>query len=168
MNAKKIKQAFVRVLPVLAVDKTNPIDNGFVKTVIFSISRSGKVRCDAEIQSLNDPRNFVKVSCRHVHFKADYNESAADALPKDGHNEHAELIKQAFTSGQPVVADVPGITPVKCSYIISIVYTRGRRGNIICSAVCKDATCEDSTLQARIKYVYTEQEYAEKSAEKER
>ncbi|MED9968578.1 MAG: hypothetical protein UFA98_01005 [Ruminococcus sp.] len=168
MNAKKIKQAFVRVLPVLAVDKNNPIDNGFVKTVIFSISRSGKVRCDAEVQSLNDPRDFVKVPCRHVHFKADYEASAADALSKNDHNEHAELIKQAFMHGQPVVAEVPGITPVRCSYIISIVYTRGRLGNIICSAVCKDATCEDSTLQARIKYVYTEQEYAEKSAEKER
>lgn len=168
MNARKVKQAFLKMLPVTAVDRNNPISSGYIRTVIFSLSDSGKVRCDAEVQNLNNPRDFVKVPCRHVHFKADYSESAADAVPTDGKNEHAGLIRQAFMNGMPVVADVPGVTPVRCSYIISIVYTRGRRGNIICSAVCKDATCEDSTLQARIKYVFTEQEYAEKSIEKER
>lgn len=165
MNARKLKQAFIQMLPVFTTDKDNPIKNGYIKTVIFTLGSSGKVRCDAEVQDLDSAKNFSKTPCRRIHFKFD------DVKIKDAAastNEHAESVKKAFVNVEPVIADVPGVTSVRCSYIISIVYTRGRRGNIICSAVCKDATCEDSTLQARIKYVFTEQEYAEKSIEKER
>ena len=164
MNAKKIKTAFVKMLPVLAVDRLNPIDNGIIKTVFFSLGGSGKVRCDVEVQSLNNPRDFVRVPCRHVHFKAEKEGTFVESISA----EHSELIKQAFTSGAPVVVDVPGVNPVRCSYIKSMLYTRGRRGNLICSAVCADSKAVSSTIQARIGYVFTETEYAEKCAEKER
>lgn len=156
MNARKLKQAFIQMLPVFTTDKDNPIKNGYIKTVIFTLGSSGKVRCDAEVQDLDSAKNFSKTPCRRIHFKSD------DVKIKDAAastNEHAESVKKAFVNVEPVIADVPGMNVVKCSHIIAIVYTRGQRGNIICSAILQDANCPSSTLQVRIKYIFTPSEY---------
>lgn len=163
MNARKLKQAFIQMLPVFTTDKDNPIKNGYIKTVIFTLGSSGKVRCDAEVQDLDSAKNFSKTPCRRIHFKSD------DVKIKDAAastNEHAESVKKAFVNVEPVIADVPGMNVVKCSHIIAIVYTRGQRGNIICSAILQDANCPSSTLQVRIKYIFTPSEY--ENIEKER
>ena len=64
MNARKLKQAFIQMLPVFTTDKDNPIKNGYIKTVIFTLGSSGKVRCDAEVQDLDSAKNFSKTPCR--------------------------------------------------------------------------------------------------------
>ena len=157
MNARKLKAAFVNMLPVICVDKHKPINNGYVKSVIYKLSDSGKVHCDGEIQDLNNPHHVVRANCRHIHFKSA--DKQIKYAPEASGNAHAESIRAAFFNTLPVIAVVPGMDVIECSYIIALVYTRGRRGNIICSCILQDANCPHSTLQARIGYIYLKSEY---------
>ena len=156
MNARKLKAAFIHLSPVKCDDKKNPIDNGYVKSVIYSLTDSGKVKCDGDVFDLNNPKNHTQVACRHISFKG--KEPPIDK-PSGASNEHAESIKEAFMKVLPVVAVVPGMNVVECSYITAFVYTRGRKGNIICTCILQDATCPHSTLQVRIKYIRLKLEY---------
>ena len=156
MNARKLKAAFIHLSPVKCDDKKNPIDNGYVKSVIYSLTDSGKVKCDGDVFDLNNPKNHTQVACRHISFKG--KEPPIDK-PSGASNEHAESIKEAFMKVLPVVAVNPGMDVVECSYITAFVYTRGRKGNIICTCKLQEATCPRSTMQVRIKYIRLKSDY---------
>lgn len=156
MNARKLKAAFIHMSPVSCDDKDNPIGKGYVKSVIYSLTQSGKVKCEGDVYDLNDPHNHTQAPCRHIAFTG---KEPPIEKPSGAPNEHAESIKEAFLKVLPVVAVVPGMNVVECSYITAFVYTRGRKGNIICTCILQDAGCPHSTLQVRIKYIRLKSEY---------
>lgn len=161
MNARKLRHAFMQMSPVYCSDKSCPVNNGYVLSVMHTLNGSGKVRCDAELRNLDHPREVVKTNCRHVHFKGDPKEVKDMHIPHEGKpvSEHAEAIRQAFMKGEPVVISIPGIKPTEYRNITALIYTRNRKGSIICSCICIDSNRADSTTQARIRYVYTKSEF---------
>ena len=170
MNARQLKYAFLHKVAVFTDDKEHPVRNGVVQSVMYTLSDSGKKRCDADIRDLEMPNEVNKTHCRHVHFKVkptDTPRGAAVNADKPP-SAHAENIRRAFMEGQPVMIVIPGMEPTECAYIRAFLYTRNRSGKIICSCICVDRNREDSTMQARIGYVFTKSEFAEKGIEKER
>lgn len=149
MNAKHLKAAFYYKKSVYSDDKEYPVKLGYVKEVVYSLSKSGKVQCSGSVQPWDNSSNAARVLCRHIHC---IDNAQRKLVPKAEPDEHTERIKSAFLGTLPVVANVPNVGTVK-GHIKEIVYWRTSKGNIQCSAVILDASCPNSTTRARFKYI---------------
>lgn len=155
MNARQLKAAFFYKSTVFSDDKNNSIPLGYISRVIYYLSDSGKRHAKGEIQPWDKNKTAAVVPCRKVHFVS--NEPKKE-LPVNELNEHTEKIKNAFLNVLPVVAVVPTVGTV-VGHIKEIVYWRTKKGNIQCSAVILDTNCPGCTVQVRLKYIMTKEEY---------
>lgn len=65
----------------------------------------------------------------------------------------ATEIKKAFKEGSPVWYHPPNEKPIECSGIIEVIYSKGKKGNMICSCLLQDAKCSHSVMRVRGRYV---------------
>ena len=68
----------------------------------------------------------------------------------------ATEIKKAFKEGSPVWYHAPNEKTIECSGIIEVIYSKSKKGNIICSCLLQDAKCPNSYMRVRGRYVKTE------------
>lgn len=149
MNARKLKEAFVFRGLVFSDDKDKPAKEGLVKTLIYTLSDSGKKQAWGEILPLKVRQPTVTVHCRHIHYvKNEPEKKLADAEP----DEHTQNIRTAFLNVLPVTVRVPNVPEVRGN-IKSIIYWRNDNGNMQCSAEVIDINCPKSSIKARLKYI---------------
>ena len=163
MNARRLKEAFVFRTPVHCDEEGKTVKVGYVKSIIFTLSESGKKKCEGEIQPFEVGRQSVTVSCRHIHFISEPKRKLADANA----DEHTQSVKNAFLNVEPVVVAVPN-TGVVRGNIKAVVYWRTSKGNIQCSADVLDASCPGCIVRSRLKYVFTQEEYDKRKRPPER
>lgn len=157
MNAKRLKEAFVFRTPVKVEsnDKTCRVKLGYVKEVIYTITKSGKKAAWGKVKSWEPSSSAVTVNCRNIHF---INDKPLHKLADANADEHTQRIKNAFLNVEPVVVAVPN-TGIVNGHIQAVVYWRTAKGNIQCSADVLDASCPGCTVRSRLKYVFTREEY---------
>lgn len=158
MNARQVKAAFVHRTTVRCDDKKCSMRMGFVKSVIYTLSDSGKVQCAGVVQPWEPNKSAVTVKCRHIHFIGKEPQAIKTAAKL---SEHAEAIRQAFINTMPVIATVPNVGVVE-GHIKEIVYWRTFKGNIQCSAGILDVQCPKCTVQVRLNYIQVQDADKEK------
>jgi hypothetical protein len=146
INAVKLKAAFVFRTPVCVDGDVK----GFVKSVIWTLSDSGRKQCSGLVQPYGFGKQPDVYPSREIKFWG--NEPKAK-LAEVEPNEHTARISQAFLNVEPVYVNVPNVPPVT-GVIKELVYWRDDYSKVHCSAVVYDSACNNrSTIKARIKYV---------------
>lgn len=167
MNARQLKYAYLNKSEVYSSDDKYPVKQGIVGEIIYTLTRSGKIRTDGVIVDTDNPKSYNPVRCRNVNFINENEIKESKGYIGGAATPHTISIQEAFRRGEPVIYLENGAEPIEYKNISAIVIRRetiaGKEYHR-CSCILYDMTHESSTLRARIGCVFTPEELGKKKA----